>query len=193
MKKILLLGSGELGKEFVIAKSFKHQAVTFCPMAIYDNTTIEIYKSDGSKWINNIALQKGNSLYLGIGPNDGFVGLYMVTSQPVLCYLYTQGISAVYDIEDCTPSMAEVAPIDVGATEARWTFPAPTNSTNTPYSTTLIVSTEKGNDGNVTLDGTSTWTLTADSYVTGFTGSAANVIANGCTLYVNGAALTGTN
>ena len=44
----------------------------------------------------------------------------------------------------------------------------------------------------VTLDSTSTWTLTGDSYVTEFNGDAANVISNGYTLYVNGAALTGT-
>ncbi len=45
----------------------------------------------------------------------------------------------------------------------------------------------------VILDGGSTWTLTGDSYVTEFIGDAANVIANGFTLYVNGAALAGTN
>ena len=44
----------------------------------------------------------------------------------------------------------------------------------------------------VTLDSTSTWTLTADTYVTSFNGNASNVIANGYTLYVNGVALTGT-
>ena len=44
----------------------------------------------------------------------------------------------------------------------------------------------------VSLDSTSTWTLTADSYITSFTGDAANVISNGYTLYVNGTALTGT-
>ena len=44
----------------------------------------------------------------------------------------------------------------------------------------------------VTLDSTSTWTLTGDSYVTEFNGDAANVISNGYTLYVNGVALTGT-
>lgn len=44
----------------------------------------------------------------------------------------------------------------------------------------------------VTLDNNSTWTLTADSYVTEFNGTAANVIANGHTLYVKGTALTGT-
>ena len=53
------------------------------------------------------------------------------------------------------------------------------------------VSTEAGTV-TVTLDGSSTWTLTGDSYVTAFNGSAANVIGNGYTLYVNGAALTGT-
>ena len=54
------------------------------------------------------------------------------------------------------------------------------------------VSTEAG-AVSVTLDSSSTWTLTGDSYVTEFNGSAANVISNGYTLYVNGTALTGTN
>lgn len=54
------------------------------------------------------------------------------------------------------------------------------------------VSTEVGTV-TVTLDTNSTWTLTADSHVSEFTGTAANVIANGHTLYVNGTALTGTN
>ncbi len=62
------------------------------------------------------------------------------------------------------------------------------NITNANGST---VSTEAGTVS-VTLDSTSTWTLTADSYVTSFTGDAANVISNGYTLYVNGTALTGT-
>ena len=53
------------------------------------------------------------------------------------------------------------------------------------------VSTEVGTVS-VTLDSTSTWTLTGDSYVTEFNGNAANVISNGYTLYVNGTALTGT-
>lgn len=38
----------------------------------------------------------------------------------------------------------------------------------------------------VTLDADSTWTLTADSYVTSFAGDTANVTANGYHLYVNG-------
>lgn len=54
------------------------------------------------------------------------------------------------------------------------------------------VSTEVGTV-TVTLDTNSTWTLTADSHVTEFTGTAVNVIANGHTLYVNSTALTGTN
>ena len=45
----------------------------------------------------------------------------------------------------------------------------------------------------VTLDAGSTWTLTADTSVSEFNGDAANIIANGHTLYVNGAAVTGTN
>ena len=54
------------------------------------------------------------------------------------------------------------------------------------------VSTEVGTV-NVTIDGTSTWTLTADTYVTSFDGDASRVISNGYKLYVNGEALTGTN
>ncbi len=46
---------------------------------------------------------------------------------------------------------------------------------------------------NVSLDGTSKWILTGDTYVTSFSGNAANVIDNGYTLYVNGVALTGTS
>ena len=54
-----------------------------------------------------------------------------------------------------------------------------------------VVSTEVGTVS-VVLDDSSTWTLTGDSYVTAFSGSASNVISNGYTLYVNGTALTGT-
>lgn len=41
----------------------------------------------------------------------------------------------------------------------------------------------------VTIDDSSTWTLTGDSYVTEFNGSMDNVDLNGFTLYVNGTAL----
>ena len=44
----------------------------------------------------------------------------------------------------------------------------------------------EGGTVNVTLDDTSAWTLTADSYVTSFTGDLSNVTANGYHLYVNG-------
>ncbi|MBQ7542765.1 MAG: hypothetical protein IJT44_10805 [Clostridia bacterium] len=53
------------------------------------------------------------------------------------------------------------------------------------------VSTQVGTVA-VKLDSTSTWTLTADSYVTSFSGDASQIISNGHTLYVNGVALTGT-
>ncbi len=51
------------------------------------------------------------------------------------------------------------------------------------------VSTQVGTVA-VKLDATSTWTLTADSYVTSFDGDVSNVITNGYTLYVNRTALT---
>jgi len=41
----------------------------------------------------------------------------------------------------------------------------------------------------VTVDSTSTWTLTADSYIGEFNGSMSNVVTNGHTLYVNGEAV----
>ena len=44
----------------------------------------------------------------------------------------------------------------------------------------------------VTLDETSTWILTADTWISSFSGNAENVISNGHTLYVNGTALEGT-
>ncbi|MCR4894867.1 MAG: hypothetical protein K5911_09060 [Eubacteriales bacterium] len=53
------------------------------------------------------------------------------------------------------------------------------------------VSTETGSV-KVTLDSSSTWTLTGDSYITEFDGDASCVISNGYTLYVNGTALNGT-
>ncbi len=53
------------------------------------------------------------------------------------------------------------------------------------------ISTEPG-AVSVTLDSTSIWALTGDSYVTEFNGDVSNVITNGYTLYVNGIAITGT-
>jgi len=51
-----------------------------------------------------------------------------------------------------------------------------------------VVSAEVGTV-NVTLDETSTWSLTADTYITSFDGNLQNVISNGYTLYVNGNAV----
>lgn len=56
----------------------------------------------------------------------------------------------------------------------------------------LSVSTDAGTV-NVTIDDTSTWTLTGDTYITSFSGNAANVHTNGYTLYVNGTTLSGTS
>ena len=55
-----------------------------------------------------------------------------------------------------------------------------------------VVSTEVGTVS-VSLDETSTWSLTADTYIAEFSGDAGCVIGNGYTLYVNGAPLEGTN
>ena len=50
------------------------------------------------------------------------------------------------------------------------------------------VSTEVGTV-DVTLDSTSTWSLTADTYVSSFNGDTANISFNGYTLYVDGVAV----
>jgi hypothetical protein len=50
------------------------------------------------------------------------------------------------------------------------------------------VSTEVGTV-NVTLDKNSTWTLTADTYISSFDGDVSNIVSNGYTLYVNGTAV----
>ncbi len=50
------------------------------------------------------------------------------------------------------------------------------------------VSTEAGTV-KVTLDSTSTWILTGDSYITEFEGDTSNIITNGFTVYVNGKAI----
>ena len=47
------------------------------------------------------------------------------------------------------------------------------------------VSTEVGTV-HVTLDASSTWTLTADTYITSFTGDSSRIVTNGFSLYVNG-------
>ena len=54
------------------------------------------------------------------------------------------------------------------------------------------VSTEVGTVS-VTLDDSSVWVLTADSYVSEFNGDPANVYSNGYTLYVVGETLSGTS
>ncbi len=54
------------------------------------------------------------------------------------------------------------------------------------------VSTEVGTV-DVTIDSDSTWTLTADTYISSFDGDASSIISNGYTLYVDGVALSGTN
>lgn len=64
-------------------------------------------------------------------------------------------------------------------------------SGNIQNSKGTTVSTEVG-DVSVTLDDTSIWTLTADTYITSFTGNASQIISNGYQLYVGGTALTGT-
>ncbi|MBQ8030286.1 MAG: hypothetical protein IJ260_01920, partial [Butyrivibrio sp.] len=50
------------------------------------------------------------------------------------------------------------------------------------------VSTEVGTVS-VSIDKRSTWTLTADTYISSFDGDVSSINSNGYTLYVNGVAL----
>ena len=43
---------------------------------------------------------------------------------------------------------------------------------------------------NVSLDGSSQWTLTGNSYITSLTGDVSNIVTNGYAVYVNGVAIT---
>ncbi len=63
-----------------------------------------------------------------------------------------------------------------------------TMSENSSFTGTINSSGDAG-EVNVTLDDTSTWTLTGDSYVTSFTGDVSQITANGYHLYVNGSAV----
>ena len=60
-----------------------------------------------------------------------------------------------------------------------------TMDNGTAFTGTINTSGDAGTV-NVTLSDDSTWTLTGDSYVTGFSGDLSNVTANGYHLYVNG-------
>ena len=139
------------GKEFVISKSSAFKRMNFMPVAPEENTVIDIYNPDGTKWINGWTLGEGFiATSLGI-ENTDFQTLYMVTSKPVACYSYT-GEKDKYDPSDrgCGPSLAEIAPIDKPTSEARWNLFS--NSTGAPYDTRLIVSTKSGNEANIRLN-----------------------------------------
>ncbi len=47
--------------------------------------------------------------------------------------------------------------------------------------------------GSVTLDSTSTWTLTQDTYIESFSGSSSNIVSNGYDLYVDGVLFAGSS
>lgn len=70
-------------------------------------------------------------------------------------------------------------------------FTGTTSGSIKNHKSNAVVSTSLGTV-KVTLDSTSKWYLTEDTYITSFDGTAANVITNGYKLYVNGTELSGT-
>ena len=70
------------------------------------------------------------------------------------------------------------------------------NELTKPVMNKVLISNAKGSTVssevgtvNVTLDANSTWTLTADTYISSFNGEVSNVVTNGYKLYVNGEAI----
>ncbi len=59
------------------------------------------------------------------------------------------------------------------------------NLTGSTYEGAINESGQAG-EVSVTLDSSSTWTLTGDSYITSFEGDTSNIVTNGFSLYVNG-------
>lgn len=64
-----------------------------------------------------------------------------------------------------------------------------TMSSNSTFKGQINADGQEG-DVSVTIDSTSIWALTADSYITSFSGETSQINSNGFTLYVNGEALS---
>ena len=141
------------GKEFIIASSTQVAENYYYITAIEDSTEVEFHTAN--MVYRRRTLQRGESVSGGeniSGQSGVFVFEYVTTNKPVVCNLYTTSSALNNGIGD--PSMVEIIPVDNMASEARWYLAANSNhSHNTPYTASLIVITEDGNEGNITFNG----------------------------------------
>ena len=136
------------GKEFIIPGSQRLMELMFTITALDNNTTVEFYA--GNTPYKTKTLQRGETEIGGENiSGTGFGFEYVKANKPVCCYLYATGSTLNNGVGD--PSMAEIVPVDNMATEARWGMM--THSSNAPYTASLLVITQDGNENNVTLNG----------------------------------------
>ena len=119
-------------------------------------------------------------------------------TENVLLSVCADGWSGASNIATLNADGQELTGIIMGGDDSQLTLNLTTRSTFTgsidgdnQKAKGTTVSTEVGTVA-VKLDSSSTWELTADTYITSFEGDASSVISNGYTLYVNGTALSGT-
>lgn len=120
--------------------------------------------------LNNVALTLSNDTLLRVCGNDGARGWGSVGNNGAdMKFNVTNQILTGNIIVD------EISSLNFTMAE------------NSTYEGAINAEQDSGNV-TVTLDDSSTWTLTADSYITSFDGSLDNINMNGFTLYVNGIA-----
>jgi hypothetical protein len=119
----------------------------------------------------NMTLAEGTHLLVVAG-NDGARGWGTAGSNGGICEFDLSGQKAAGDI-----TVDSISKLNMSIKNAS-SFTGAINSDGT-----------KAAALSVTLDSTSTWTLTGNSYINEFNGSLSNVVANGFKLYVNGTAV----
>lgn len=131
-----------------------------------------IYSTNTASTVNleNVSLTLANDTLLRVSGNDSARGWGTAGSNGADMKLYATdqeltGKIIVDEISSLTLSLSEESSFEGSINEE-----------------------QEGGTVNVSLDSSSTWKLTADSYITSFEGSMDNVDTNGFTLYINGVA-----
>jgi hypothetical protein len=131
-----------------------------------------ITNTDASVTLSGVTLvPAANTKLLLVSGNDGTRGWGTAGSNGGNCSFTAANQKLVGDIQ-----VDAISTLDLTIKEGS-SFNGSINSDGTAASSLKL-----------SLDATSTWSLTADSYVTEFNGSMSNVELNGHTLYVNGVA-----
>ncbi len=143
-----------------------HFAMTGGSLASLSGDTIYVTNTACTIYLNSVAVTNAQGNLLTVSGNTSARGWGVQGANGGTCEMTTsaqtlEGTIAVDSISSLALSMAEGSAF-LGDIQGQGTV-------------------------NLTMDETSTWMLTADSYVTSFTGSLDQVDANGFHLYVNGA------